>query len=144
MLQFVRENIVNKDFLVLLIEVLFIFLNIFLYRGYIIVGSESNVEEVFKVQFNRRLIWYVFFGMGIQWFGMGEKLMQILIFSEFIYRIVEILKEFGVDFVKIIIKSDDKIYIKIINFFVGLVFIQIVLVDCLKVLGKVFLFVRIC
>lgn len=144
MLQFVRENIANKDFLVLLIEVLFIFLNIFLYRGYIIVGSESNVEEVFKVQFNRRLMWYVFFGMGIQWFGMGEKLMQILIFSEFIYRIVEILKEFGVDFVKIIIKSDDKIYIKIINFFVGLVFIQIVLVDCLKVLGKVFLFVRIC
>lgn len=144
MLQFVRENIANKDFLVLLIEVLFIFLNIFLYRGYIIVGSESNVEEVFKVQFNRRLIWYVFFGMGIQWFGMGEKLIQILIFSEFIYKIVEILKEFGVDFVKIIIKSDDKIYIKIINFFVGLVFIQIVLVDCLKVLGKVFLFVRIC
>lgn len=144
MLQFARENITNEDLLALLTEVSSTPLNTFSHRGYTIVGSESNVEEVLKVQSNRRPIWYVFSGMGTQWSGMGEKLIQIPTFSESIHKTAEILKEFGVDLVKIITKSDDKTYTKTINSFVGLASIQIALVDCLKALGKVFLFVRIC
>ena len=139
MLQFARENIESKDLLSLLTELSSTPLNTFSHRGYAIIGNESNVEEVLKVQSNPRPIWYVFSGMGTQWPGMGEKLMQIPTFRESISKTAEILKVFGVDLVKIIMESDANTYSNTINSFVGLASIQIALVDCLKALGE-FLF----
>lgn len=65
--------------------------------------------------------------------------MQIFIFCDLIYKFVGILKEYGFDLVKVIMDSNEKIYSNIINLFVGLVFIQIVLVDCLIILGEKYL-----
>ena len=62
--------------------------------------------------------------------------MQIPTFHESISKTSEMLKEFGVDLVKIISESDANTYNNSINSFVGLVAIQIALVDCLKALGK--------
>ena len=135
-LQFARENIESKDLLSLLTEISTTPLNTFPHRGYAIVGSENNIEEVAKVQSNPRPVWFVFSGMGTQWSGMGEKLMQIPTFRDSIYRTAEILKEFGLDLVKIIMESDANTYSNTINSFVGLASIQVALVDCLKFLGK--------
>ena len=136
MLQFARENIESKDLLSLLTEISSRPLNTFTHRGYTIIGSENEIEEVMKVQSNTCPIWYVFSGMGTQWSGMGEKLMQIPTFRKSISKTAEILKEFGVDLVKIIMESDANTYDNTINSFVGLASIQIALVDCLKALGK--------
>lgn len=65
--------------------------------------------------------------------------MQIFIFCDLIYKFVGILKEYGFDLVKVIMDSNEKIYSNIINLFVGLAFIQIVLVDCLIILGEKYL-----
>lgn len=135
-LQFARENIKSKDLLSLLTEISTTPLNTFPHRGYAIVGSENNIEEVAKVQSNPRPVWFVFSGMGTQWSGMGEKLMQIPTFRDSIYRTAEILKEFGLDLVKIIMESDANTYSNTINSFVGLASIQVALVDCLKFLGR--------
>lgn len=135
-LQFARENIESKDLLSLLTEISSRPLNTFNYRGYAIIGSENEIDDVLKVKSNARPIWYVFSGMGTQWPGMGEKLMQIPTFCESIFKNTEILKEFGVDLVKIIMESDTSTYSNTINSFVGLASIQIALVDCLKALGK--------
>ena len=139
MLQFARANIESKDLLSLLMEISSRPLNTFTHRGYTIIGSENEIEDIMKVQSNTRPIWYVFSGMGTQWPGMGEKLMQIPTFSESISKTSDILKEFGVDLVKIIRESDANTYNNSINSFVGLVSIQIALVDCLEALGKFYL-----
>lgn len=136
LLQFAKENIESKDLISLLTEISAAPLNTFPYRGYIIINSENNIEEVVKVQSNPRPVWYVFSGMGTQWTGMGEKLMQIPTFCNSIHKTAEILKEFGLDLVKIIMESDGDTYSNTINSFVGLASIQIALVDCLKGLGK--------
>ena len=135
-LQFARENIECKGLLSLLTEISTTPINTFPHRGYAIVGSESKIEEVTKMQSNPRPVWYVFSGMGTQWPGMGEKLMQIPTFYDSIYKTAEILKEFGLDLVKIIMESDANTYSNTVNSFVGLASIQIALVDCLKFLGK--------
>ena len=139
MLQFARNHVESKDVLFLLTEISSRPLNTFTHRGYTIIGSENEIEDIMKVQSNTRPIWYVFSGMGTQWPGMGEKLMQIPTFSESISKTSDILKEFGVDLVKIIRESDANTYNNSINSFVGLVSIQIALVDCLEALGKFYL-----
>jgi len=140
MLQFARDNIESKGLLSLLTEISSRPLNTFTHRGYTIIGSENEIEEVVKVQSNTRPIWYVFSGMGTQWSGMGKKFMQIPTFRESISKTAEILKEFGVDLEKIIMESDASTYNNTINSFVGLASIQIALVDCLKALGKLVCF----
>ena len=136
MLQFARKNIESKDVLSLMTEISSRPLNKFTHRGYTIIGGENKTEDMMKVQSNTRPIWYVFSGMGTQWPGMGEKLMQIPTFHESISKTSKMLKEFGVDLVKIISESDANTYNNSINSFVGLVAIQIALVDCLKALGE--------
>ena len=143
MLQFARENNESKGLLSLLMEISSRPLNAFTHRGYAIIGSENAIEDVVKVQSNTRPIWYVFSGMGTQWPGMGEKLMQIPTFRESISKTAEILKEFEVDLVKIIMESDSNTYNSTINSFVGLASIQIALVDCLKALGKFVCFLKL-
>ena len=135
-LKFANENIESKDLLPLLTEISTTPLTFFPYRGYAIAGSENVIEEVIKIQSNPRPVWYVFSGMGTQWPGMGEKLMQIPTFQDSIHKTAELLKGFGLDLVKIIMESDAKTYTNTINSFVGLASIQIALVDCLKTLGK--------
>ena len=143
MLQFARENIGSKDLLSLLTEISSRPLNTFNHRGYAIIGSENEIEDIMKVQSNTRPIWFVFSGMGTQWPGMGKMLMQIPTFRESISKTTEILKDFRVDLLKIIMESDTNTYNNTINSFVGLASIQIALVDCLKALGKVCVLLRL-
>ncbi|XP_068717598.1 fatty acid synthase-like [Montipora capricornis] len=130
-----RNNVENADLLSLLIEISATPLATFPYRGYAIIGSENIIEDVVAVQRNRRPVWYVFSGMGTQWKGMGEKLMQIPTFRDSIHKSAGILKEYGLDLVKVIMDSNEKTYSNTINSFVGLASIQIALVDCLTTLG---------
>ena len=135
LLKLARENADNKGVLSLLTEISATPLNTFPYRGYTIIGSDTDWSDVTKAQLNPRPVWYVFSGMGTQWNGMGQTLMQIPTFRESISKSGEILEEFGLDLKKIILESDKATYNNTVNSFVGLASIQIALVDCLKTLG---------
>ena len=136
LLKFAKTNEENTDLLSLLTEISSTPLATFPYRGYAVIGNGNSVEEVVAVQPKPRPLWYVFSGMGTQWTGMGKKMMQIPIFRDSIYKAAEILKEFGLDLVKVILESNEKTYRNITNSFVGLASIQIALMDCLTALGK--------
>lgn len=63
--------------------------------------------------------------MGSQWPGMGTSLMKLPIFNESILKSHAILKELGVDLIKIITDTDPIILNNIVNYFVGITAIQV-------------------
>jgi len=67
----------------------------------------------------------VFSGMGSQWTGMGTSLMKLPIFNESILKNHNILKEFGIDLVKIITSTDANILNNTVNTFVGIAAMQV-------------------
>jgi len=69
----------------------------------------------------------VFSGMGSQWTGMGTSLMKLPIFNKSILKSHSILKEFGIDLVKIITSSDSNILNNTVNSFVGIAAMQVII-----------------
>lgn len=63
--------------------------------------------------------------MGSQWTGMGKSLMNLPIFNESILKNYSVLKEFGIDLVKIITSTDPDILNNTINSFVGIAAMQV-------------------
>lgn len=68
---------------------------------------------------------FVFSGLGSQWTGMGTSLMKLPIFNESILKSHTILKEFGIDLIKIITNTDPNILNNTVNSFVGITAIQV-------------------
>ncbi|XP_051160074.1 fatty acid synthase-like [Leptopilina boulardi] len=110
-----------------------------LYRGYTLLPPRGLAKNKTRdIQFNtglKREIWYMFSGMGSQWVGMGESLMQIPVFAEAIKKCDRVLKPRGIDIVRIIREKDPKMFENIVNSFVGIAAIQIGLVDLLDSIG---------
>jgi len=67
----------------------------------------------------------VFSGIGSQWTGMGTSLMKLPIFNESILKSHSILKEFGIDLVKIITSADPNILNNTVNSLVGIAAMQV-------------------
>jgi len=67
----------------------------------------------------------VFSGICSQWTGMGTSLMKLPIFYESILKSHSILKEFGIDLVKIITSTDPNILNNTVNSFVGIAAMQV-------------------
>ncbi|XP_073540254.1 fatty acid synthase [Phyllobates terribilis] len=102
------------------------------YRGYTLVGTESDVREIQQTQASGRPLWYICSGMGTQWKGMGHSLMNLDMFRESILRSDEALKGTGLKVSELLLYADDSTFEDTIHAFVGLAAIQIAQIDMLK------------
>lgn len=74
---------------------------------------------------DKRPVWFVFAGMGSQWPTMGSTLLKIPIIAQSIQKCYNVLKEKGVDLIRIITSNDPKTFDNILNSFVGIAAIQV-------------------
>nr|DBA27527.1 TPA: hypothetical protein GDO54_008007 [Pyxicephalus adspersus] len=102
------------------------------YRGYTLVGTESDVKEIQQSQAAGRPLWYICSGMGTQWKGMGHSLMNLDMFRQSILRSDEALKGTGLKVSELLINADDSTFEDTVHAFVGLAAIQIAQIDMLK------------
>uniref|UniRef100_A0A1W7RHC9 Fatty acid synthase n=1 Tax=Agkistrodon contortrix contortrix TaxID=8713 RepID=A0A1W7RHC9_AGKCO len=105
------------------------------YRGYTLIGSESDIKEVQIAQTSGRPLWYICSGMGTQWKGMGLSLMKLDLFRQSILRSDEALKDTGLKVSDLLLSSDENAFNETVNAFVGLAAIQIAQIDVLRAAG---------
>ncbi|NXH15465.1 FAS synthase, partial [Bucco capensis] len=105
------------------------------YRGYTLVGTESDIKEVQQVQASGRPLWYICSGMGTQWKDMGLSLMRLDLFRQSILRSDEALKSTGIKVSELLLQADENTFEDIVNSFIGLAAIQIAQIDMLKAAG---------
>ena len=86
------------------------------FRGWLILDGAAEVQpeqnqSVQKVPITEpRPIWFVYSGMGSQWAGMGQKLMQIPAFDQSLRQSSDTLREFGLDVYGMLRDSDPSQY----------------------------------
>ncbi|KAM8947762.1 fatty acid synthase isoform 2-T2 [Pelodytes ibericus] len=102
------------------------------YRGYTIVGTDSDIKEVQQSQSSGRPLWYICSGMGTQWKGMGHSLMNLEAFRKSILCSDEALKGTGLKVSELLLNADDSTFEDTVHAFVGLAAIQIAQIDMLK------------
>ncbi|CAH1774054.1 unnamed protein product, partial [Owenia fusiformis] len=95
----------------------------------------NETMDVGNSSTEKRPIWYVFSGMGSQWYKMGRDLMQLDNFKHSIMKCHIALKPYGIDLFKILMEDDENVFNDTIHSFVGIASIQVALVDLLKLLG---------
>ncbi|KAM3592126.1 uncharacterized protein V6R79_013180 [Siganus canaliculatus] len=105
------------------------------YRGYALIGSQSDVMEVQQVPPATRPLWYICSGMGTQWAGMGCSLMQLPDFRASILRSDVALKDTGLVISSLLLEADETTFEDTVLAFVGLAAIQIAQIDVLSKLG---------
>ncbi|XP_026523135.1 fatty acid synthase [Notechis scutatus] len=105
------------------------------YRGYTLIGSESDIKEVQMAQASGRPLWYICSGMGTQWKGMGLSLMKLDLFRQSILRSDEALKDTGLKVSDLLLSSDENTFNETVNAFVGLAAIQIAQIDIFRAAG---------
>lgn len=105
------------------------------YRGYRLVGTESDVKEVQQVQSAGRPVWYICSGMGAQWIGMGRTLMKLDIFRESILRSDKALEKTGLKVSELLMNTDEKTFDDTVHAFVALTAIQVAQIDMLNAMG---------
>ncbi|KAK7919517.1 hypothetical protein WMY93_010801 [Mugilogobius chulae] len=105
------------------------------FRGYTLLGSEQNISEVQPAQSASRPVWYICSGMGTQWAGMGQSLMQLPDFRASILRSDKALKDTGLVISQMLMEAKEDTFDDTINAFVGLAAIQIAQIDLLKKIG---------
>ncbi|NXO90855.1 FAS synthase, partial [Certhia brachydactyla] len=94
------------------------------YRGYTLVGTESDIKEVQQVQASGRPLWYICSGMGTQWKGMGLSLMKLDLFHQSILRSDEALKNTGLKVSDLLLQANENTFDDTVHAFVGLAAIQ--------------------
>ncbi|XP_035424471.1 fatty acid synthase [Cygnus atratus] len=124
-----------SPFLRLLSDISAIPVSLMPYRGYTLVGTESDIEEVQQVQASGRPLWYICSGMGTQWKGMGLSLMKLDVFRQSIIRSDEALKNTGLKVSDLLLQADDNTFDETVNAFVGVAAVQIAQIDVLKAAG---------
>ncbi|XP_065212309.1 fatty acid synthase-like [Planococcus citri] len=107
-----------------------------MYRAYSILPAGSkptNAVEV--VGGENRPVWFLFSGMGSQWNGMGKGLLDIPVFANAIERCDKVLRPYGVDIYNILTSDDPTLFDDIVNAFVGIIAVQVALVEVLRAIG---------
>uniref|UniRef100_A0A8C6P2E4 Fatty acid synthase n=1 Tax=Nothobranchius furzeri TaxID=105023 RepID=A0A8C6P2E4_NOTFU len=130
-----KEHATDNSFLSLLNGVSGIPATSMPYRGFTVLGSQTDTVEVQPVQAAVRPLWYICSGMGTQWAGMGRSLMQLPYFKDSILRSDAALKDTGLTVSSLLLEADDATFEDTIHAFVGLAAIQIALIDLLTELG---------
>uniref|UniRef100_A0A8C5Q5P7 Fatty acid synthase n=1 Tax=Leptobrachium leishanense TaxID=445787 RepID=A0A8C5Q5P7_9ANUR len=126
------KHLAKDDFIHLLNDISGVSPSAMPYRGYTIVGTESDIKEIQQVQSSGRPLWYICSGMGTQWKGMGHSLMNLDAFRESILRSDEALKGTGLKVSELLLNADDSTFEDTVHAFVGLAAIQIAQIDLLK------------
>ncbi|KYM97697.1 Fatty acid synthase [Cyphomyrmex costatus] len=107
------------------------------WRGYIILNSSQQdlIKEIQNCEGVKKPIWFIFSALGSQWPGMGRSLLKFHVFAKTISKCEDILKPYNISVVDILTKMEEKICENALNTFLGIVAIQIGLVDLLTSLG---------
>ncbi|KYN01673.1 PREDICTED: fatty acid synthase-like [Cyphomyrmex costatus] len=107
------------------------------WRGYIILNS-SQQDSIKKIQNCERVkkpVWFIFSALGSQWPGMGRSLLKFHVFAKTISKCEDILKPYNISVIDILTKMEKEKCENALNTFLGLVAIQIGLIDLLTSLG---------
>jgi len=78
-----------------------------------------------EVKPTKRPVWFVFSGMGSQWAGMVEGLLQLEPFSRAINRAASVLKVEGLDLLSILNSKDETTFDNVLNSFVSITSMQV-------------------
>lgn len=105
------------------------------YRGYTLIGAQGELTEVQQTQPTPRPLWYICSGMGTQWAGMGQSLMQLSEFRESIKRSDIALKDTGLCVSRLLMEADESTFEDTVHAFVGLAAIQVAQIDMLRKMG---------
>ncbi|XP_068199679.1 fatty acid synthase [Antennarius striatus] len=130
-----KEHNADESFLSLLNEVSGIPTVSMPYRGYTLIGAQSDIMDIQQVQTATRPLWYICSGMGTQWAGMGCSLMQLPDFRESILRSDDALRDTGLVVSRLLAEADDLTFEDTVHAFVGLAAIQIAEIDLLRKMG---------
>ncbi|KYN04771.1 Fatty acid synthase [Cyphomyrmex costatus] len=104
------------------------------WRGYIILNTsqEDLIQEIENYEGVKRPVWFIFSALDSQWPGMGRNLLQFHVFAKAIRKCDNVLKPYGISVLDILTKDEENIRKNAINAFLGIVAIQIGLVDLLN------------
>lgn len=73
----------------------------------------------------KRPICFIFSGMGSQWNGMGNQLLDFPIIADVIKRCDAVLKPKSIDIYKVLLSEDPAIFDDITNSFVAIICLQV-------------------
>ncbi|KAL6267253.1 hypothetical protein P5V15_000327 [Pogonomyrmex californicus] len=109
------------------------------WRGYTILKlktlQEKPVKEIQSYKNIKRPIWYIFSSLGSQWPEMGRNLLKFYVFAKAIQTCDVILKPYDISITDILTKKNENICGNALYAFLGIVAVQIGLVDFLTSLG---------
>ncbi|KAG4079180.1 hypothetical protein HA402_015836 [Bradysia odoriphaga] len=94
----------------------------------------EDILQVVSDEPKRPVVW-IFPGMGCQWLQMGLSLMSVAVFNDAIKQCHRALEVFNINLIHILTSDRSKVLENVIESFVGIVSIQIGLVNLLKTLG---------
>lgn len=126
----------DAEFLSLINEIHSKNISLHYHRGFTVVGGTAAPQrEIEKLVDDKRPIWYIYSGMGSQWAGMAQDLMQIEVFKNSITKCANALSSKGIDLIKVITTKDENLFNNILNSFISITAIQVALTDLLEHLG---------
>ncbi|XP_071653469.1 fatty acid synthase-like [Temnothorax longispinosus] len=137
---YVRNQLTDPEFISLLHHIHNDNIEGHLYRGYMITESKISHNAIIKVEhtpYTKRPICFIFSGLGSQWFGMSRTLMKFPVFAKAIQKCDIVLRTYGILLTDILTNDNKNIFDNIINLLLGLVGLQIGLVDLLTSIGIV-------
>ncbi|XP_070172151.1 fatty acid synthase-like [Polyergus mexicanus] len=108
------------------------------YRGYIITGSNVSDNAIIKMERNlcrKRPVCFIFSGIGFQCLNMGRALMKFPAFIKTVQKCDTILRPYGISVTDILTNEDKDIVDNVVSLFVGLIGLQIGIVDLLTSIG---------
>ncbi|XP_036138949.1 fatty acid synthase-like [Monomorium pharaonis] len=108
------------------------------WRGFIILNNmiqDNSIKEIPNCESIKRPVWFIFSALGTQWPGMGQDLLKFHVFANTIKKCDIVLKPYGINVTDILLETDGKVCENALYAFIGIVAVQIGLVDLLTSLG---------
>ncbi|KAK7602865.1 hypothetical protein V9T40_006839, partial [Parthenolecanium corni] len=128
----------NEDTVTLINEVFHKNMPFHIYRGFTILPKTEKMTAVLDESGSpKRPVCFIFSGMGSQWNGMGKHLLDLPIIAEVIKLCDEVLRPKSIDIYKVLLSEDPTMFDDITMSFVGIICMQIALVEVLKKLNIV-------
>ncbi|XP_075726203.1 fatty acid synthase [Rhipicephalus microplus] len=108
-------------------------------RAFAIVPVDDSAREIVKavqdVPSEKRPLWFVFTGLGCQWYEMASQMMQFDIFARSIHHSHAMLRDkFGIDLIDLVTSANPRNK-SIVSPVVAITAVQVALVDMLHAIG---------